>query len=116
MENTLKLVFKRDKVEVDVPVTTKFPKGKSVWNIGEHNPYIADGYVILCATEPETCDVLRESLEFLYVGNEEDARTLMNAAGCVEVAVNYIKKLENYRGSYRADTVHKAAELVRKFM
>ena len=116
MENNLKYFFKRDNCEVNAPVTTKFPKDKCVWNIGEHNPYMKDGYVILCAVEPGTCSVIRESLEFLYVGNAENAKILMDAANCITVSVDNIKKLENYKKSYKMDIVHKAAKLVRKFM
>lgn len=53
---------------VDVPVTNKWPKGKKVWNIGNHNPYISDGYVLVCNTRDFT--VIPESLEFVYVGPE----------------------------------------------
>jgi len=63
---------------VDVPTTTKWPTGKKVWNIGHHNPYIKDGYVIVCNTRDFT--IVPESLEFVYVG-PENAQALHKQAG-----------------------------------
>lgn len=63
---------------VDVPTTTKWPTGKKVWNIGNHNPYIKDGYVLVCNTRDFT--IIPESLEFVYVG-PENARALHKQAG-----------------------------------
>lgn len=63
---------------VDVPTTTKWPIGKKVWNIGHHNPYIKDGYVIVCNTRDFT--IVPESLEFVYVG-PENAQALHKQAG-----------------------------------
>jgi hypothetical protein len=63
---------------VDVPTTTKWPTGKKVWNIGHHNPYIKDGYVIVCNTRDFT--IVPESLEFVYVG-PENAQVLHKQAG-----------------------------------
>ena len=63
---------------VDVPTTTKWPTGKKVWNIGNHNPYINEGYVLVCNTRDFT--IIPESLEFVYVG-PENARALHKQAG-----------------------------------
>lgn len=63
---------------VDVPTITKWPTGKKVWNIGNHNPYISDGYVLVCNTRDFT--IIPESLEFVYVG-PENARALHKQAG-----------------------------------
>lgn len=76
---------------VDVPTTTKWPTGKKVWNIGHHNPYIKDGYVIVCNTRDFT--IIPESLEFVYVG-PENAQALHKQAGKGTVSdKNYIKFL-----------------------
>jgi len=76
---------------VDVPTTTKWPTGKKVWNIGHHNPYIKDGYVLVCNTRDFT--VIPESLEFVYVG-PENAKAIHKQAGKGTVSdKNYTKFL-----------------------
>lgn len=114
MENNLKYFFKRDKCEVNVPVTTEFPKGKKVWNIGKNNPYIDEGYVILC-NDDEDCFVKPESLEFLYVATAADAYTLHEAAGYMSINVDNIDKMRTYRRRWGSEIVHEAAELIEKF-
>lgn len=61
-----------------VPVTDKWPTGKQIWNIGSHNPYIKDGYVIVCNVRDY--NVIPETLEFVYVG-PENAKALHKRAG-----------------------------------
>ena len=76
---------------IDVPTTDKWPSGKKIWNIGSHNPYIDDGYVIVCNTRDY--NVLPETLEFVYVG-PENARALHKRAGRGTVDYrNYTKYL-----------------------
>ena len=74
---TLEIEFS-GKGMIDVPVTKKWPTGKQIWNIGHHNPYIKDGYVIVCNTRDY--NVIPETLEFVYVG-PENAEALHKRAG-----------------------------------
>lgn len=79
--NTLPYNF-RGLGEIDIPTTTKFPNGKKIWNIGNHNPYIEDGYIIVCNTRDYR--VIPETLEFVYVG-KDNAEALHKVAGRKEI-------------------------------
>lgn len=64
--------------KIEIPTTTIFPTGKQIWNIGSHNPYIEDGYIIVCNTRDYK--VIPETLEFVYVG-KDNAKALHKVAG-----------------------------------
>lgn len=63
---------------MNIPVTDEWPSGKKVWNIGNHNPYIKDGYVIVCNVREHS--IVPETLEFVYVG-ADNAKALHKEAG-----------------------------------
>ena len=84
---TLSLEFAGD--IIDVPVSNKWSSGKHIWNIGNHNPYIDNGYVIICNTRDYK--VIPETLEFVYVG-KENAKALHKEAGKHEINDKNYKK------------------------
>lgn len=108
---TLKYLFKATNENLEVPVTKTFPKGKQVWNIGEYNPYINEGYVILCNVGKE-CKVIPSSLEFLYVNSAENAHILHDAASAITVSINNLKNMEKY-DKWNKKIVHKAVDIVK---
>lgn len=75
--------------KIDIPTTTEFPVGKKIWNIGEHNPYIKDGYIIVCNVREHT--IIPETLEFVYVG-KDNAKALHKVARRREVNDKNYKK------------------------
>ena len=76
LDKTLPILFSGN--NIDVTVTDKWPTGKKVWNIGNHNPYIKDGYVIVCNVREHS--IIPETLEFVYVG-ADNAKALHKEAG-----------------------------------
>lgn len=117
MENkTLKFYWKPGKCTLNVPVVKEWNKNKHIWNIGSHNPYIADGYVILCSEPTEGFSVDPLTLEFLYVGSSDVAQTLMDAASWTTVSPQTLNYLENYDDTILVDTIHEAAEYIKDFI
>lgn len=117
MENkTLEFYWKPGNCVLNVPVVDKFTEGKLVWNIGDHNPYITDGYVILCSESTEGCNVDPLTLEFLYVGSSDVAQTLMDAASWTTVSPQTLDYLENYKDTILRDTIHEAAKYLKNFI
>lgn len=115
MENkTLEFYWKPGKCTLNVPVVEKFDKNKIIWNIGSHNPYIADGYVILCSTEGFSVDPL--TLEFLHVGSSDVAQTLMDAASWTTVGPSTLDYLENYKDTILKDTIQEAVKYLKDFI
>lgn len=121
MENkTLEFYWKPGKCTLNVPVVTKWNENKRIWNIGSHNPYISDGYVILCDNPKEgetVCGTIDPStLEFLYVEYSHVAQTLMDAASWTTVSPQTLNYLKNYDDTILVDTIHEAAEYLKGFI
>ena len=76
---------------------------------GEHNPYINDGYVIVCNLDG--INVKPETLEFVFVG-AENAKLLHDAAGVMRVSILNIEKLKSYKESYKRTIVNKVGEIL----
>ena len=81
LPKTLKYHLKCTNTDMNVPTTTVWTKGKIVWNIGENNPYMKEGYVFLTNVYPDTCSIIPKSLELLYVGSKEIAELISDIAG-----------------------------------
>lgn len=112
---TLKYFFKATKEELEVPVARTFPKGKQVWNIGEYNPYINEGYVILCNVDNKGYKVIPSSLEFLYVNSSENAHILHDAASAITVSINNLNTMKKY-DKWNKEIVHKAVDIMKEFI
>jgi len=109
MEKELKFYYKPMSKYIMIPTTNKFPIGKCIWNIGEHNPYIKDGYIIVCNVRD--INVIPETLEFVFVG-AENAELLHDAAGVMRISTANIEKLKSYKESYKRAMVNKAGEIL----
>lgn len=117
LPKTLKYYLKFINKEIDVPVTTMWTKGKIVWNIGDNNPYMKDGYVVL--TNVDGVNIIPESLELLYVGSAEMAELISDVAGYVECNpydyADMIEYINSWSLSRIADASEKMKTLIRWF-
>lgn len=118
MEDTMKMFCKWLNIEINVPTTTKFPKGKFVWNVPDNQPYIRQGFVPVCRCYEGTTHVNADTFEFVFVGGWRNARIIMMAAGCTTVGIDTIEDMKKYtwdKNKYNRETVEMAIEIVKKF-
>lgn len=91
--------------DIDIPVTTTWPKGKEIWNIGEHNEQAENGFVIVTNIEPDTYKVVPTSLEYVYVGSAEMAGLIMKRANRYKINPYNTKNLEQVLISNKSEYV-----------
>ena len=91
--------------DIDIPVTTTWPKGKEIWNIGEHNEQIKNGFVIVTNVEPNTYTIIPASLEYVYVGSAEMAELIMKRSLRYEINPYNTKNLERVIISNKSEDV-----------
>jgi hypothetical protein len=91
--------------DIDIPTTTTWPKGKEIWNIGEHNEQIENGFVIVTNLKPNSCTIIPASLEYVYVGRAEMAELIMKRAGRYKINPYNTKNLERVLISNKSEDV-----------
>ena len=101
-------------VDIEIPTTTIWQKGKTVWNIGKHNEQAENGFVIVTNIRPNSYEIIPESLEYVYVG-KEIAKAIMDIAGYCEITPHNIKKLERLICSKKAEYIKEKARKVRDY-
>lgn len=97
--------------DIEIPTTTTWQKGKIVWNIGEHNEQAENGFVIVTNVRPNSCEIIPESLEYVYVG-KEIAKAIMDISGYCEITPYNIKKLKRLICSKKAEYIKAKARKV----
>lgn len=119
LPKTLKYHLKCTNTDMNVPTTTVWTKGKIVWNIGENNPYMKEGYVFLTNVYPDTCSIIPKSLELLYVGSKEIAELISDIAGYLAPNPydysNMIEYINGWSLSRSCDASEKMKKLIRWF-
>lgn len=119
LPKTLKYHLKFTNTDMNIPTTTVWTKGKTVWNIGENNPYMKEGYVFLTNLYPDTCNIIPESLELLYVGSKETAELISDIAGYLAPNPydysNMIEYINSWSLSRSCDASEKMKKLIRWF-
>lgn len=100
--------------DIEIPTTTIWQKGKTVWNIGKHNEQAENGFVIVTNICPNSYEIIPETLEYVYVG-KEIAKAIMDISGYCEVTPHNIKKLERLICSKKADYIKVKARKVRDY-
>lgn len=91
--------------DIDIPVTTTWPKGKEIWNIGKHNEQIKNGFVIVTNLKPNSYAIIPASLEYVYVGSAEMAELIMNRSGRYKINPYNTKNLERVIISNKSEDV-----------
>ena len=91
--------------DIDIPVTTTWPKGKEIWNIGKHNEQIENGFVIVTSLEPNSYAIIPASLEYVYVGSAEMAELIMERADRYKINPYNTKNLERVLISNKSENV-----------
>ena len=107
LPKTLKYHLKFTNTDMDIPVTTEWARNKIVWNVGENNPYMKDGYVVL--TNVCGSNIIPESLELLYVGKEM-AELISDVAGYVRANPYDYSEMIDYINSWSLSRVADASE------
>lgn len=97
--------------DIEIPTTTIWQKGKTVWNIGKHNEQSENGFVIVTNIRPNSYEIIPESLEYVYVG-KEIAKAIMDIAGYCEITPYNIKRLERLICSKKPEYVKVKARKV----
>ena len=98
--------------DIEIPTTTIWQKGKTVWNIGKHNEQAENGFVIVTHIRPNSYEIIPETLEYVYVGSAEIAKAIMDISGYCEITPYNIKKLERLIYSKKADYIKAKARKV----
>lgn len=91
--------------DIDIPVTTTWPKGKEIWNIGKQNEQIENGFVIVTNLKPNSYTIIPASLEYVYVGSAEMAELIMERSGRYEINPYNTKNLERVLISNKSEDV-----------
>ena len=97
--------------DIEIPTTTVWQKGKTVWNIGKNNEQAENGFVIVTNTRPNSYEIIPESLEYVYVG-KEIAKVIMDISGYCEVTPHNIKRLERLINSKKPEYVKTKARKI----
>jgi hypothetical protein len=112
MPKTIKRHLDWTNTDIDIPTTTIWQKGKTVWNIGKHNEQAENGFVIVTHIRPNSYDIIPETLEYVYVGSAEIAKAIMDISGYCEITPHNIKKLERLICSKKAEYIKVKARKV----
>ena len=105
LPKTIKRHLDWENEDIDIPVTTTWSKGKEIWNIGEHNEQIKNGFVIVTNVEPNTYTIIPASLEYVYVGSAEMAELIMKRSMWYEINPYNTKNLERVLISNKSEDV-----------
>jgi hypothetical protein len=105
LPKTIKRHLDWENEDIDIPVTTTWPKGKEIWNIGEHNEQIKNGFVIVTNLKPNSYTIIPASLEYVYVGSSEIAELIMKRSMRYEINPYNTKNLERVLISNKSEDV-----------
>ena len=92
----LEFFFKPMVKYLKIPTTNIFPPGKSVWNIGNHNPYLKQGFILVCCNFIDSYKMNPDTLEAVFVGGYKNAKILSDAADITNIGISYINDMEDY--------------------
>ena len=101
--------------DIDIPVTTTWPKGKEIWNIAEHEKQIKNGFIIVTNIEPDTYTVIPASLEYVYVGSAEMAELIMKRSIRYKINPYNTKNLERVLISNKSEDVISDIQKILKY-